>query len=119
MAHHLVNPEREYRQLQKRLDRNVTGAPASPVFTKILKLLFTPEQATVARRLPTRPAPLDELSRKLDIPQEDLADQLEEMRGDQRGTVHDGVAGRRRVVDRPPTAERALRAGRAGWGTQR
>ena len=43
MAHHLVNPEREYRQLQKRLDRNVSGAPASPVLTKILKLLFTPD----------------------------------------------------------------------------
>jgi hypothetical protein len=100
VAHHLVNPEREYRQLQKRLDRNVTGAPASPVFTEILKLLFTPEQATVARRLPTRPAPLDELSRKVGIPQEDLADRLEEMAG--RGLVIDLEYGGKRYFSLPP-----------------
>ena len=100
MAHHLVNPEREYRQLQKRLDRNVAGAPASPVLTKILKLLFTPEQATVARHLPTRPTPLDELSRKLDIPQEDLADRLEEMAG--RGLVIDLKYDGKRYFSLPP-----------------
>ena len=100
MAHHLVNPEREYRQLQKRLDRNVSGAPASPLLTKILKLLFTPEQATVARRLPTRPTPLDELSRKLDIPQEDLADRLEEMAG--RGLVIDLMHDEKRYFSLPP-----------------
>jgi NAD-dependent dihydropyrimidine dehydrogenase PreA subunit len=100
MAHHLVNPEREYRKLQQRLDRNVSGAPASPVFTKILKLLFTPEQATVARRLPTRPTPLGALSRKLDIPQEALADQLDEMAG--RGLVIDLMYGGKRYFSLPP-----------------
>jgi ferredoxin len=100
VAHHLVNPEREYRQLQKRLDRNVSGAPASPVFTKILKLLFTPEQATVARRLPTRPSPLDELSRKVGIPQEELADRLDEMAG--RGLVIDLEHDGKRYFSLPP-----------------
>jgi ferredoxin len=100
VAHHLVNPEREYRQLQKRLDRNVTGAPASPVFTEILKLLFTPEQATVARRLPTRPTPLAALSRRMDMPREELADRLEEMAG--RGLVIDLEHGGKRYFSLPP-----------------
>jgi ferredoxin len=95
-----VNPEREYRQLQKRLDRNVTGAPASPVFTKILKLLFTPEQATVARRLPTRPTSLGALSRKVGIPRDELADRLEEMAG--RGLVIDLEHDGKRYFSLPP-----------------
>ena len=33
---HIVNADREYRLLQQRLDRNVTGAPDSPTFMKIL-----------------------------------------------------------------------------------
>jgi Na+-translocating ferredoxin:NAD+ oxidoreductase RNF subunit RnfB len=100
VAHHLVNPEREYRLLQQRLDRNVTGAPASPVFTKILKLLFTPEQATVARRLPTRPTPLDELSRKVGLPEEELGDKLTEMAG--RGLVIDLEHEMKRYFALPP-----------------
>ena len=44
---HIVNPDREYRLLQRRLDQKVTGAPDSPTLTKILKLLFTPEEAEV------------------------------------------------------------------------
>ena len=39
---HLANPDRSYRLLQQRLDRNVTGAPDGPAFTQILKLLFAP-----------------------------------------------------------------------------
>ena len=42
---HIVNPDREYRLLQQRLDRNVTGAPDSPHFMEILKILFSPEDA--------------------------------------------------------------------------
>jgi hypothetical protein len=46
---HIINPDREYRLLQRRLDRNITGAPDSPVFMKILKLLFAPQEAHLAR----------------------------------------------------------------------
>ena len=35
---HFTNPDREYRLLQQRLDRNITGAPDSPVFMQILKM---------------------------------------------------------------------------------
>ena len=50
---HLANPDRSYYLLQQRLDRNVTGAPDSPAFTQILKLLFSPEDAEIARQMPT------------------------------------------------------------------
>ena len=49
-----ADPEVAYRLLQERLDRNLTGAPDSPTFRKILHLLFTPEQANVARLQPPR-----------------------------------------------------------------
>jgi len=89
---HVVNPDREYRLLQQRLDRYVTGAPASPTFMKILRLLFAPEEAELARRIPSRLTTLADLSRKLGIPRDELADKMTEMA--QRGLVvdleHDG-----------------------------
>jgi ferredoxin len=100
MSHHLVDPDREYRLLQERLDRNVTGAPASPVFSKILQLLFTPEQAGVARRLPTRPTPLDALSRKLEMSPEELGDRLTGMA--ERGLVIDLEHQGKRYFALPP-----------------
>jgi len=42
-----------YHLLQERLDRMVTGAPDSPVLQQILRLLFTPEEAELAARIPT------------------------------------------------------------------
>jgi len=73
---HMPNPDREYRLLQQRLDRNIVGAPDSPEFTKILKMLFTPEEADLARRLPTAFAPLNRLSRQLGIPLDELDDKM-------------------------------------------
>ncbi|RYD05965.1 hypothetical protein N752_06885 [Desulforamulus aquiferis] len=55
---HIVNPDREYHLLQQRLDLNVTGAPDSEVFIKILRLLFTPEEANFASQIPLRPTPM-------------------------------------------------------------
>ena len=97
---HIVNPDREYRLLQQRLDRNVTGAPESPVFTKILKLLFSPEEAEFARKLPGKPLSLEILSQKLGIPPDELGDKLTDMA--RRGLVVDfSVRGRRYVVLAP------------------
>ena len=84
---HVVNPEREYRLLQQRLDRNVTGAPDSPVFMKILRLLFSPQEAELARQIPGRPTSLAALSRNLGIPKNELGEKLTEMA--QRGLVVD------------------------------
>ncbi|MBA7612974.1 Ion-translocating oxidoreductase complex subunit B [subsurface metagenome] len=84
---HIVNQDHKYHLLQQRLDRNVTGAPESPTFTKILKLLFSPEEAELARRIPGQPTSLDVLSRKLDIPTDKLDEKMTEMA--QRGLVMD------------------------------
>ncbi|HEY48938.1 MAG TPA: 4Fe-4S binding protein [Dehalococcoidia bacterium] len=73
---HQMNADREYRLLQRRLDKNITGAPESPAFTKILRLLFTPDEAGFVRHIPSRPTPLDVLSRRLGIPEDELGEKL-------------------------------------------
>jgi ferredoxin len=86
---HIVNPDREYRLLQQRLDRTPTGAPDSPVLMQILRLLFSPAEAELARHIPSRPAPLDAIARKLNLSQDELGDKLTDMA--QRGLVLDFV----------------------------
>ena len=76
-----------YRLLQQRLDRNVTGAPDSPVFLRILRLLFTPEEADLARRIPTTFISLRRLSRRAGIAEERLADMAASMA--ERGLIFD------------------------------
>ncbi len=49
---HIGGIEQTYHLLQQRLDRNMTGAPDSPAFEKILKILFSPEEGELARRIP-------------------------------------------------------------------
>ena len=81
---HMVNPARGYSLLQERLDRNVTGAPASPVFTRILEMLFSPEEAELARHVPSRPTSVDALATRLNLPADELTARLTEMA--ERGT---------------------------------
>ena len=89
---HAVNPAGGYALLQQRLDRNVTGAPASPVFTRILEMLFSPEEAELARHVPSRPTSVDTLATRLDLPADELAARLTEMaeRGCMLDLTHDG-----------------------------
>ena len=54
---HIVNHPRTYRLLQQRLDRNVTGAPDSPAFLHILRLLFSPDEADLATQSPPPSSP--------------------------------------------------------------
>jgi len=84
---HNVNYNEKYRLLQQRLDRNITGAPESPVFMKILKLLFSPEEADLARKIPRQPVSLNALSKKLSIGCKELDEKLTEMA--QKGLVVD------------------------------
>ena len=97
---HIANHDRKYHLLQQRLDRNVTGAPESPAFMKILKLLFSPEEAELARRIPSQPTTLEVLSRKLDISADKLGDTLTEMA--QRGLVVDLEHGGQRYFSLSP-----------------
>lgn len=73
---HIVNQEREYRLLQQRLDQNITGAPYSPVFIRILQLLFSPAEAAIARKIPLRPVAVTALARKTGLELEDLREKI-------------------------------------------
>lgn len=84
---HIVNNEREYRLLQQRLDYNITGAPYSPVFIDILKMLFSVEEAAIARQIPLRPTSIIVLARKLGMSVEALYEKIISMA--ERGLVFD------------------------------
>lgn len=97
---HFTNPDREYRLLQQRLDRNITGAPDSPVFMQILKMLFSPAEADLARQIPTRFTSLGSLSRKTKIPLGDLDEKISDMA--RKGFVIDFRRGEKRYVSLAP-----------------
>ncbi|HUL61383.1 MAG TPA: 4Fe-4S dicluster domain-containing protein [Anaeromyxobacteraceae bacterium] len=92
---HLGRLKQEYRELVDRLDQGPVGLPepADPRawegFREILEILFTPEEAELASRLPVRPASLAALARRLAVPEDQLAARLEPMC--QRGVVMDLV----------------------------
>lgn len=97
---HTVNPDRDYRLLQQRFDHMVTGAPDSPTLMRILQLLYSPEDAGIARRIPMVPTPLAVLARKLDMPADELDHRLTEMAA--RGVVIDLSRGDTRYFALPP-----------------
>jgi ferredoxin len=84
---HIVNQEREYRLLQQRLDHNITGAPYAPAFLKILQLLFTPDEAHIARQIPLRPSLLTTVAAKLNLSEQELSDKILPLA--ERGLVFD------------------------------
>ncbi len=98
MSH--IHDDQPYHRLQKRLDKNITGAPYSPVFIEILKLMFTPEEAEFVRNIPSRPTRLDDLAVRLGVPAEKLGDQLGEMA--RRGVMLDIDIKGRRYFALPP-----------------
>lgn len=97
---HIVSEHRDYRLLQERFDRHITGAPASPTFTKILELLFTPDEARLVRRFPTIPTRTSKMAQKLGLDEERLNDQIQDLA--QRGLVVDIERNGRRYVALPP-----------------
>ena len=84
---HIVNHHRDYRLLQERFDRHVTGAPPSPTFTKILEILFTPDEARLARRFPSIPTPLSKIAKQIKMEVEPLSDLVQDLA--QRGLMID------------------------------
>lgn len=84
---HVVNSDREYRLLQQRLDRTITGAPASPVRDRIVRVLYRPDDVDLAVQIPFRITPLPKLAKKTGIPEDDLCKRLTEMAG--RGLMLD------------------------------
>ena len=86
---HMANSDREYRVLQKRLDRTITGAPESPVLDQILRMLYAPEDVQLAIQIPFKIMPLAKLARKTGIPAEKLCDRLSRLA--ERGLMLDFV----------------------------
>jgi len=66
-------------RLTKRLDANPVGAPYSEVLCEILTILFTPEEADLAVRMPYGFSSLERLSRLLGLPAGELAPRLDRM----------------------------------------
>jgi NAD-dependent dihydropyrimidine dehydrogenase PreA subunit len=99
MGHTLADPDLAYRRLQERLDRMPTGAPDSPAFQQILRLLFTEEEAGIAARMPTL-CSVAVLSRRTGIPVDELDAKVTQMA--RKGLVMDlEHNGERRVVLAP------------------
>ncbi|SHG90405.1 hypothetical protein [Desulforamulus hydrothermalis] len=105
---HIHNPDREYQLLQKRLDHCIEGAPDSPVFIKILKMLFSSAEADLARQIPLRPSLLGKLAKKLGLPQDELSDKISQLAA--RGLVFDVEHKGQRYVALAPVVNRCLRA---------
>ncbi len=101
MGHHLVNPDRRYDRLQERLDRNVTGAPDSPAVRRGLEILFSPEDADLASKVPTKPIRVDRLAPRLDLDPARLDERLADMA--RRGLVFDLTKGGKRHVSLAPS----------------
>jgi ferredoxin len=84
---HILNSPRAYHLLQQRLDRNVTGAPDSPIFRQILELLFAPEEAELAAQIPTNFVSLRHLARNSGWDVDALGERVKSMA--ERGLVFD------------------------------
>lgn len=84
---HISSKGQDHRFLQKRLEQKVQGAPDSPTLMKILEMLFSPEDARLAGRLPHNFTKLEKLSDNLRIPADELDGRLTDMA--RRGLVMD------------------------------
>ena len=87
MGHTLsADPDLIYQRLQQRLDRLPTGAPDSPVFQRIMRLLFTKDEAAIASVMPTL-GTLEQVADRCARPVEELTPIVEEMA--RKGLVFD------------------------------
>ncbi|HWQ77737.1 MAG TPA: 4Fe-4S binding protein [Anaerovoracaceae bacterium] len=68
-----------YKELQQRLDAHPAGAPPSPLFDRILRMLFTPEEAEIACSLTFLLQPLNKIAQKMGMDEAPLKEILERM----------------------------------------
>lgn len=106
---HLGRLKQEYRDLLARLERGPVALPepdderAREGLREILEILYTPEDAALAARMPVRPTSLERLAARLGVPADALAARLEPMCD--RGVVLDLVhprTGKRTYMLSPP-----------------
>jgi ferredoxin len=106
---HLGRLKEQYRDLALRLDRGTVGLPeasderAEAARREILEILFTPDEAALAARMPLRPLSAERLAPRLGLAVEEVERRLEPMCD--RGVVMDLVnprTGKRAYLLAPP-----------------
>ncbi|MCP4675728.1 MAG: 4Fe-4S dicluster domain-containing protein [Deltaproteobacteria bacterium] len=96
---HIV-AKQTYKRLRERLDRYPVGTPGEGTIYEILKIIYTPEEAELAARMPLKFSSLGSLSRRLDIPRDELRTKLDAMAA--KGVVFDlHVKGKDRYILNP------------------
>ncbi len=66
-----------YEELRQILDTHPSGAPPTGTFDKILEILYTPEEASVAVRMSFRPKTAEMIAEAADLPADTVRDMLE------------------------------------------
>ena len=80
---HMSQLKQEYRGLMERLDHHAVAMPrpederALQGWRELLEVMYSPEEAALASRMPMMPTPLSRLARRLDMPEEELKAKLE------------------------------------------
>ncbi|MGB5544981.1 MAG: 4Fe-4S dicluster domain-containing protein [Polyangiales bacterium] len=80
---HMGQLKQEYRALMDRLDHHAVAMPrpedqrALEGWRELLEVMYTPEEAELASRMPMVPTPLSRLARRYDMPAEELKQRLE------------------------------------------
>ncbi|MBI2389742.1 MAG: 4Fe-4S dicluster domain-containing protein [Deltaproteobacteria bacterium] len=106
---HLGHLKEQYRDLVQRLSAGQVSLPepederAREGFREILEIMYTPEEAAIAARLPITPATLPEIVKRVGMSAEELAPKLEAMC--EKGVVVDLVSkrtGETRYLLSPP-----------------
>jgi NAD-dependent dihydropyrimidine dehydrogenase PreA subunit len=83
-----MDETRLYDELARHLDQGIMGSPKSPALMDILRILFPPEEAEIALRLPMQNKSLSELKQVFVERTDSLGPTLDRMA--QRGTVYRG-----------------------------
>jgi Pyruvate/2-oxoacid:ferredoxin oxidoreductase delta subunit len=68
-----------YKKLRERLDQMPVGAPGRKTIYEILKIIYTPEEAELAAKMPLVPQSLDKIARNLKMAPDELRPGLEAM----------------------------------------
>jgi NAD-dependent dihydropyrimidine dehydrogenase PreA subunit len=80
---HMGQLKQEYRGLMERLDHLPVGMPrpederALEGWRELLEVMYSPEEAALASRMPMMPTPLSKLARRFDMPEQELRLKLE------------------------------------------
>ena len=106
---HMSQLKQEYRALMERLDHHAVAMPrpederALEGWRELLEIMYTPEEAALASRMPMIPTSLEKLARRLDLPEDELREKLEPLCN--KGLVMDLVSpktGKTKYLLAPP-----------------